>query len=554
MGRFSYFTLSGEDSLLKKFLKFRSSIYGRVVFISTLSSVILFLLFWLLFRSVNDRYVRSVLRENGNTVGSLVQGALYRSMLENDKTSLQNSLDIINSMSGIDDVNLYDSQNNLIYSSISSDTVNHSDPDCKSCHKDLASMFLAKEKSYRIINKNSECSMNHNNNDSRHLIIKSPILNRPSCYTAACHAHPQSEEVLGSLMIKFPLKELDKAMNKSETNYFMLAVIVTFVLIIILIIWTTTKVKKPLNGIILASEAVAAGDKSTRLEVKQNHLYDMKMVSMAFNDMLDNLQKATVELQNWSHQLEYKVQKKSEELGQAQNELINIERIASLGRLSLSVAHEINNPLSGILVYAKLIHKQISGRDLSDEKRETILKHLKYIENEAKRCGDIVKGLLDFSRKDQMDFEPKHLNEVLIETYDLMSHSMKMANISFVSDFGARSDLIFCCPNQVKQVCIAILVNAQEAVLENGEIALRTCNPDDSHITIEISDNGKGISAEDLPHIFEPFFSTKDKTNGIGLGLAIVHGIIQNHKGKIEVKSDPGKGTVISIILSLLKT
>jgi two-component system, NtrC family, sensor kinase len=554
MGPFGIVNPFKDNSLLNKFLKFRSSIYGRVVFIFSISSVILFVIFWLLFRSVNEKYVRSVLRENGNTIGSLVQGALFRSMLENDKTALQGSLEIINTMSGIDDVNLYDSQNNLIYSSISTNTPNHSDPDCKRCHKELSTMFSAKEKSYRIINVNSECSMNHNNNNSRHLLIKSPILNQPSCYTASCHAHPQNEEVLGSLMIKFPLKDLDMAMGRSTKNYFFLAVIVTFILIIVLIVLTTKKIKKPLNAIILASEAVAGGDKSTRLEIKPHQLHDMRMVSVAFNDMLDNLQKATVELQNWSHQLEYKVQKKSEELGQAQSELINIERIASLGRLSLSVAHEINNPLSGILIYAKLVHKQLNNRELDPEKKETILKHLKFIENEAKRCGDIVKGLLDFSRKDQYDFEPRHLHGVLLETYDLMAHSMKMANVNFLSDFSARSDLIFCSPNQVKQVCIAILVNAQEAVGEHGDVQIRTFNSDESHITIEISDNGRGISDEDLPHIFEPFFSTKDKINGIGLGLAIVHGIIQNHKGKIEVKSERGKGTTISIYLSLLKT
>ncbi|MFN8211164.1 MAG: ATP-binding protein [Bacteroidales bacterium] len=540
--------------LTGRFRKFRSSIYGRVVIIFTFSLFILFVTFWLIFKTVNERYIRSILRQNGNNIGSLVEGALYRSMLENDKSALQSTLDIINTLSGIDDVNMYDSQNNLIYSSISIDTANHSDPDCKSCHKDLSTMFSSKEKSYRIIDVNSECSMNHNNNNVRHLLIKSPILNQPSCYTASCHAHPQSEEVLGSFMIKFPLKDFDIAMKSSTKSYFFLAVIVTFILIVILIIVTTRNVNKPLNAIISASEAVAAGDRSTRLEVRPGQLHDMQMVSIAFNDMLDNLQKAALELQNWSHQLEYKVQKKSEELGQAQSELINIERIASLGRLSLSVAHEINNPLSGILIYAKLIHKQLSSKDLDDEKRDTILKHLKYIETEAKRCGDIVKGLLDFSRKDQNDFEPKHLHEILIETYDLMSHSMKMANVTFLSDFSARNDNIFCSPNQVKQVCIAILVNAQEAVPDNGEIMIRTQNPDSTHITIEITDNGRGISDEDLPHIFEPFFSTKDKTNGIGLGLAIVHGIIQNHKGKIEVKSERGKGTTISIILPLIKS
>jgi two-component system NtrC family sensor kinase len=498
--------------------------------------------------------MKSVISENGNNIGVLVEGALYRSMLENDQTSLQSTLDLINTMKGIDDVNMYDNKNNLVYTSISNDTINHANPDCLSCHSNFDKMFSAKEKSYRIIDANSECIMNPNNNNTRHLLIKSPILNNKTCSTSECHAHDPSEEVLGSLIIKIPMEGLDTALKKSTTEYFLLASVMTFILIIFLIFFTNKKIKKPLNEIIKASEAVAKGDKSTRLQIKPHQLSDMRMVSYAFNEMLDNLHTANSELQNWSQQLEYKVQKKTEELGQAQNELINIERIASLGKLSLSVAHEINNPLSGILIYTKLIYKQLNNQDLDPTKKESMLKHLKLIENETKRCGDIVKGLLDFSRKDQNGFEPRHLHEILIDTFELMSHPMKVANVDFLSDFSAKSDLIFCSPNQIKQVCVAILVNASEAVSENGEVLFRTTNPDEEHIRIEITDNGVGISPEDIPHIFEPFFSTKQNASGIGLGLAIVHGIVQSHKGKTDVKSERGKETTISITLPLLKT
>jgi len=535
------------------YVKFRSSIYGRVVLIITISSFFLFLSFGVIFRSVNEEYMKSVISENGNNIGFLVEGALYKSMLENDRTSLQSTLDQINSMSGIDDVNMYDSQNNLVYTSISNENGNHVDPDCKSCHKDFDNMFSAKEKSHRIIDIDSECIMNPGNNNSRHLMIKSPILNNKTCSTSECHAHAPEEVVLGSLIIQMPLEGLDTALKKSTTDYFLLASVMTFVLILFLIFFTNKKIKKPLNEIIKASEAVAKGDKSTRLEIKPHQLSDMRMVSYAFNEMLDNLQTATNELQNWSQQLEYKVQKKSEELGQAQNELINIERIASLGKLSLSVAHEINNPLSGILIYTKLIYKQLNNQDLDPAKKEPMLKHLKLIENETKRCGDIVKGLLDFSKKDQNGFEPRHLHEILMDTYELMSHPMKVANVDFLSDFAAKSDLIYCSPNQIKQVCVAILVNASEAVSENGEVLFRTLNPDEDNIRIEITDNGVGISPEDIPHIFEPFFSTKQNASGIGLGLAIVHGIVQSHKGKTAVKSERGKETTISITLPLLK-
>jgi two-component system NtrC family sensor kinase len=498
--------------------------------------------------------MKSVISENGNNIGVLVEGALYRSMLENDQSSLQSTLDLINTMSGIDDVNMYDNKNNLVYTSISNDTINHANPDCLSCHTDFDKMFKAKEKSYRIIDANSECIMNPNNNNTRHLLIKSPILNNKTCSTSECHAHAPNEEVLGSLIIKIPMDGLDTALQKSTTDYFLLASVMTFILIIFLIFFTNKKIKKPLNEIIKASEAVAKGDKTTRLEIKPHQLSDMRMVSYAFNEMLDNLHTATNELQNWSQQLEYKVQKKTEELGQAQNELINIERIASLGKLSLSVAHEINNPLSGILIYTKLIYKQLNNQELDPTKKESMLKHLKLIENETKRCGDIVKGLLDFSRKDQNGFEPRHLHEILMDTYELMSHPMKVANIDFLSDFTAKNDLIYCSPNQIKQICVAILVNASEAVSENGEVIFRTINPDNEHIRIEITDNGVGISPEDIPHIFEPFFSTKQNASGIGLGLAIVHGIVQSHKGKTDVKSDRGKETTISITLPLLQT
>ncbi|MBN1987778.1 MAG: HAMP domain-containing protein [Bacteroidales bacterium] len=544
---------SAKNTLVSGYVRFRSSIYGRVVFIITISSCFLFISFGVIFRSVNERHMKSVISENGNNIGYLVEGALYRSMLENDQNSLQNTLNTINTMSGIDDVNMYDQYNNLVYTSITDNKINHSNPDCISCHQNLDEMFSPTEKSVRIIEAKSECVMNpHNTDSSRHLIIKSPILNNPSCHTASCHYHSENDQVLGSLIIKMPLKSLDKALEESTTNYFVLAALMTFVLIVFLILFTNKKIKNPLNQIILASEAVTKGDTNTRLAVKPNQLSDMRMVSVAFNEMLDNLQAANNELQNWSQQLEYKVQKKTEELGRAQNELINIERIASLGKLSLSVAHEINNPLSGILIYTKLIYKQLSNPNLDDNKRTTMLKNLKLIESETKRCGDIVKGLLDFSRKNQDGFENRHLHEVLKETVELMVHPMKIANIYFWTDFNAKTDMVFCSPNQIKQACIAILVNASEAVTENGEIVLRTSNPDSEHIRIDIIDNGAGIAEEDLPHVFQPFFTTKEKANGIGLGLAIVHGIVENHKGKIDVTSVRGTETAISITIPLI--
>src|SRR5665648_323066 len=156
-------------TLLKKYIKFRSSIYGRVVYIITISSIILFVSFGIIFKSVYEQYLNTVIRQSGNNIGSIVEGSLYHSMLENDAGALQSTLDIINTMSGIDDVNMYDDQDSLVYTSFSSDTGNHSNPNCLICHLSLNTMFPRKEKSYKIIDIKSECEMNQNDNIHRHL-------------------------------------------------------------------------------------------------------------------------------------------------------------------------------------------------------------------------------------------------------------------------------------------------------------------------------------------------------------------------------------------------
>ena len=536
------------NSLLKKYIKFQSSIYGQVVFIITILSLFLFLSFGTIFRSVNKDYMEKIIQQSGDNVCLLVEGALYQYMLENDETALQNMLKIINEMPGIEDVNMYDNMDNLVHSSFSVNSTGHNNPDCKSCHENIKTMFPGKENSFRIVNIDSKCKMNQKDHSRRLLLIRSPILNEKSCYTSSCHAHKKSDELLGSFVIRIPLEELDANLNKS----LVLATLTTFLLVTFLMFFTRRIIKNPLSEIIKASEKVSKGDISTRLKIKPHQLKDMKLVSSAFNEMLDNLQSASTELQNWSQQLEYKVQKKSEELSEIQNELIHVERIASLGKLSSSVAHEINNPLAGVLTYTKLVHKKLRKIGLDDIIKESMLKYLRMIEKETKRCGDIVKGLLDFSRKDQQDFESKNLHIILGEAYTLMAHQMKIANISFHTDFSAKSDLIYCSENQIKQACVAILLNASEAVMENGEILMKTSNPDEDNIKLEIKDNGVGIAPEDISKVFEPFFSAKQKVSGIGLGLAIVHGIVHSHKGKVEVDSELGKRTTISIILPVI--
>jgi two-component system NtrC family sensor kinase len=529
----------------------RSSIYGRVVLTITVLSLVFFVSFGIIFREVNMRYLKNVTEQSGSNLGSIVEGALYHAMLTNDWPALENTIDVINALPGIEDVNLYDKEDNVVYSSLPEDASNHNNPNCKECHTDINSMFPGTESSFRIINLDSECEMTQKNYDYRLLMIHSPIINQPSCYTAACHAHSAADPVLGSFVIRIPLDALDNASSQSSRDFFILAAFSTLILIAFLIFFTRRTINKPLNEIISASDAVSRGDRSTRMNLNPKLPDDVLLVSKTFNRMLDNLQTATDELEQWSQQLEYKVQKKSEELTEIQKEMIHVERMASLGKLSSSVAHEINNPLSGVLTYTKLVHKQLENLEFDAKDKEPMLKYLKVIEDETKRCGGIVKGLLDFSRKDQLEFATTHLHRLLNESYLLMEHQMTISNITFKEDYAAEKDLVKCSENQIKQAVIAMLLNANEAVVENGEIQIRTSNPDKEHIQVEIIDNGSGIAPRDIPHVFEPFFSAKEKVSGIGMGLAIVHGIIQSHKGKVDVKSEPGVGTTLSILLPL---
>ncbi|MEN8201981.1 MAG: ATP-binding protein [Bacteroidota bacterium] len=531
----------------------RSSIYGRVIITIAVLSLFFFVSFGIIFRNVNERHLSRVCKQSGSNIGSIVEGALYHAMLTNDWPALENTIDVINELPGIEDVNLYDSQDNLVYSSFPESEGGHNNPNCKDCHTDFNSMFPGNERSFRIISLESECEMTQKDNDYRLLMIHSPIPNQPSCYTAACHAHNSDDRVLGSFVIRIPMDNLDTAISQSSNDFFILAAFSTLILITFLIFFTRRTINRPLNEIIKATESVSRGDRTIRMKLSPSLPQDVQLVSETFNKMLDNLQTATDELQDWSQQLENKVQKKSEELTEIQKELIHVERMASLGKLSSSVAHEINNPLSGVLTYTKLVHKQLNSLEFDAKDKGPMLKYLKVIEEETKRCGGIVKGLLDFSRKDQLEFTDRHLHKILHDSCQLMEHQMRISNITMKEDLAAGKDLIKCSENQIKQAVIAILLNANEAVLEDGEILIRTSNPDPAQVRLEIIDNGSGIAPRDLPHVFEPFFSAKEKVSGIGMGLAIVHGIVQSHHGKVDIQSEPGVGTTLSISLPLFE-
>jgi len=264
-------------------------------------------------------------------------------------------------------------------------------------------------------------------------------------------------------------------------------------------------------------------------------------LSRGFNAMARQLECALDENQQWAASLEAKVEAKAAELQRAQVHLIHTEKLASLGKLSAVIAHEINNPLAGVLTYARLVSRRLGNleKPLVDADRLRLVEHLGMVETETRRCGETVKNLLLFSKHKAEGLCPTHVVEVVERALRLVRHRLDMGGIALESTLVVADDLIVCNVDQLQQVVVALIVNAAEAMNDGGRLTVTLSEPDPDHLRLTIADTGPGIPDDVLPHIFEPFFTTKSETSGVGLGLAVVHGIVESHQGRIDIVSSP---------------
>jgi len=233
------------------------------------------------------------------------------------------------------------------------------------------------------------------------------------------------------------------------------------------------------------------------------------------------------------------------ELQDTQNGLIQAEKLSSLGQLAASIAHEVNNPLSGVLVYTQLLNKKITNDQFS---KDTALQYLGKMETELTRSTKLVRNLLDFARQTPPALRDTDINDVLERAVDLIVNSTKMQHIELVKEYAPVLPRFPADPDQLLQVFINLILNAIQAMPEGGTLLLRT-EVDEGQIRIDIQDTGCGITQENMNKLFTPFFTTKAEVKGVGLGLAVSYGIIQRHQGKIEVTSKEGEGTIFSIYI-----
>jgi two-component system NtrC family sensor kinase len=233
------------------------------------------------------------------------------------------------------------------------------------------------------------------------------------------------------------------------------------------------------------------------------------------------------------------LEKSNDDLANAQERLVLSERLASLGQLSAGVAHEINNPLGTILLFSHALSKQINEGDAKQ-------KNLQMIVNEASRCKNIVRGLLDFARQSRISKSPTKLADLIKDVLLLLGSSAKLANVRLVPEIADDLPQMMIDGPQIKQMLVNLVQNGIDAISESGEVKIRArLLPKGDSVEISVEDNGCGISRENLSKIFTPFFTTKKMGKGTGLGLAIAYGVVKMHFGDISIQSEVGKGTTV---------
>ncbi|HXH29161.1 MAG TPA: ATP-binding protein, partial [Candidatus Polarisedimenticolia bacterium] len=302
----------------------------------------------------------------------------------------------------------------------------------------------------------------------------------------------------------------------------------------------------PVKQLAHATRRIASGDLQVRMPRAGRD--EIGALAESFNQMALHLAQSRRELEQSNAELEDKVQERTRALKEAQGRLVQAEKMTVVGQLVSGVAHELNNPLAGVLGYAQLLLRRGVGEEVG--------RGLKKIEAEAERCKRIVQNLLIFARKHRPTKTLLDLNAVVEATLDLRSYHLKVDNVTVVRDLDSHLPRTMADMNQIQQVLMNVINNAQQAMAEKPGrarvLTLRTRGRG-GRVLIQVSDTGSGIAQEHLGKIFDPFFTTKEVGRGTGLGLSICYGIIEEHHGTIRVDSTAGEGTTVTIDLPVLQ-
>ncbi|HUI83156.1 MAG TPA: ATP-binding protein [Candidatus Binatia bacterium] len=464
-----------------------------------------------------------------------------RYMLRNDRIGLYEMMLNMADQPGMVRVRILNPQGLVSYSTDPKEVgamVDKSAEACYGCHE--------KSKPLARLNRSDRFRV-YRADGSRVLGVITPIENEPACSNAACHAHPRGQQILGVLDTNLSLAKVDQGLRREsrELLAYMAVALIAVLFLSWLFIWKV--VRNPLRELEVGTQRLASGKLGYQITVHSRD--EAGELAQSFNDMSNRLQVAQVEITAWAHTLEQRVEEKTRELKQAHQRMLQVEKMATIGKMAAVVAHEINNPLSGILTYSRLVKRWIEKTIQPSPRQEEMKSSLDLIAGESKRCGELVRNLLSFSRVSPMNLSWCDLNQVIDRCTRLVQHKLELGGIQLNLDLAAELPPTHCDPAQIEQVVLAIVINAIDAMPQEGNLWIST-RVQGGEIELIVRDDGIGIPEEHLAHIFEPFYTTKE-AGGSGLGLAISQNIVERHGGHIEVSSVVGEGTTFRILLPI---
>ena len=471
-----------------------------------------------------------------------ITSATWHAMLADQRRAAYEVMQTIATKQGIDRIRIFNKEGSLMYSTDAHDStrVDKRDETCAVCHGRTGPPAK--------LDLSSRARTFADPSGTRKLAMITPIYNERSCSESSCHAHPANLRVLGVLDVTMNLDQVDRELAGVKVRTVVLVAAEILIVGLFIALFTRRFVQKPILKLIAGTKAVSRMNLDTPIEIDSSE--ELGELAWSFNVMRGRLKQAVAELNELNRTLETKVEDRTEQLRSAQQKLIRADRLASLGQLAASVAHEINNPVSGILNLSMLVQRILKEDGASPDKVAEIQGYLAQITSETTRVGRIVSDMLAFSRRSMPQRGPADLNALIRNTLSLVAHKLELSNVLLETDLQADLPPVPCDSSQMQQVVMNLVLNGAEAIRERGTVRAATRLQGPS-VILEISDTGSGIAPEHLSKIFDPFFTTKEEGKGVGLGLAVVYGIVHAHGGDIEVESRLGSGTKFRVTLPL---
>jgi len=523
------------------YAKLRIGLAAKLAVCLVLSTVALFTLFGYLNLRLQRKQAEETVLQTVDRIGDIIQRSTRHQMLRNDREALYQVIHTIGSEPGIRRVRIFNEEGRISFSTDPNEVTKLVDKRAEACYGCHAqSQPLAR------LNRPDRARIFVDAQGHRVLGSIRPIENDATCSNASCHAHPPDRRILGVIDADLSLDRVDAqlAQHQAQLVRFTGGAVLLISLVSVAFIWLV--VHKPIKELTAGIRQVTQGDLDHSLTVHSQD--ELGALADAFNEMTSEVSEAHRELTEWAKTLEARVEQKTQELNRAHENMLRVEKMASMGKLAAVVAHEINNPLAGILTYAKLLKKWLGRWD--ESLRGEALSSLDLIESESHRCGEIVKSMLTFARATPINYEPADLNSIVDRSVRLVQHQLELGNIELHLDLARDLPAVRCDPAQIEQVLVALIMNAIDAMPNGGNLTLRSrFLPATGGAQLQVQDDGVGIPPELLPNLFEPFFTTKERGHGVGLGLAISKNIVERHHGHVEVASEPGRETTFTITL-----